>query len=197
VARHDLAKLPRVTDTLRASYERPETGMLAALIVLGMAAGAQGNPAACAAIEPDAARLACYDAVYRSPTDPSRAAAPVAAMPAAGTAPAGAAAIPVAAAAAADPVAEFGLTEKQKLAQQPDAKPKPQEIDGVVREVQKIGIDRWAMTLENGQVWTQAESTTRQPFKPGDSIRIREAAMNSYLATGPKSGGSVRVRRVR
>ena len=178
--------------------------MLAALIVLGMAAGAQGNPAACAAIEPDAARLACYDSFYRRADASSPAPVPAAPATAAGTASGvaggavvGAASAPVASTAAADPVAEFGLTEKQKLEKQPDAKPKPQEIDGVVKEVKKIAVDRWAIYLENGQIWTQAESTTRQPFKPGDSIRIRQAAMNSYLATGPKSGGSVRVRRVR
>jgi Tfp pilus assembly major pilin PilA len=173
--------------------------MLAAMIALGMAAGVQGDPAACARIEPDAARLACYDSFYRSATAPSLATAPAATTPVAGTAPAtaGATAVPAAAAATADPLAEFGLTEKQKLEKQPDAPPKPQEIEGVVREVKKIAIDRWAIYLENGQVWTQAESTTRQPFKAGDSIRIREAALNSYLATGPKSGGTVRVRRVR
>jgi len=177
--------------------------MLAALIVLGMAAGAQGNPAACATTEPDAARLACYDSFYRGANAPSPATIQAPAT-AAGTAPvvAGAAVVgassdPVASAVATDPVAEFGLTEKQKLEKQPDAKPRPQEIEGIVREVKKIAVDRWAIYLENGQIWTQAESTTRQPFKPGDSIRIRQAAMNSYLATGPKSGGSVRVRRVR
>ena len=93
--------------------------------------------------------------------------------------------------------ADFGLTEQQKRAKQPDANPEPEDLSAAVREVKKSGIDRWTIYLENGQVWTQSESTTRQPFKAGDTVRIRQAAMGSFLATGPNSGGSVRVRRLR
>lgn len=179
--------------------------MLAALMVMGVTAGAvPGGPAACAAIEADTARLACYDATYRKVAAvpaathddaASRSAAPgTGALPAVANAAAGgtgAVAVP----STPDPVAEFGLTEQQKADKKPDARPRPQEIKGIVREVKKIGVDRWAFYLENGQVWVQAESTTRQPFKTGDWIRIREAAMSSYLASGPNTGGSVRVRR--
>ncbi len=180
--------------------------MLAAVVVLAAMAGEPGSPAACAAIEADAARLACYDSIYRNVTavagtpgtdvvprkaDPGSGASSAAAVAAAGS-PATVSAQP-----ARDPVAEFGLTEQQKAATQSTARPRPQELQAVVREVKKIGVDRWAFHLDNGQVWTQAESTLRQPFKTGDSIRIREAAMSSYLANGPNSGGSVRVRRAR
>lgn len=180
--------------------------MLAALVVLAAMAGEPGGPAACAAIVADAARLACYDSIYRDVTavaatpatdgvsrkaDPGTGATSVAAIAAAGS-PGTVSVQPV-----RDPVAEFGLTEQQKAAKQPDARPRLQELQAVVREVKKIGVDRWAFYLDNGQAWAQAESTLRQPFKTGDSIRIREAAMSSYLANGPNSGGSVRVRRVR
>lgn len=180
--------------------------MLAALVVLAAMAGEPGSPAACAAIEADAARLACYDSIYRDvppaagtpatdvvsrKADPGTGATSAAAIAAAGS-PGTGSARP-----ARDPVAEFGLTEQQKAEKQSTARPRPQEVQALVREVKKIGVDRWAFYLDNGQVWTQAESTTRQPFKTGDSIRIREAAMSSYLATGPNSGGSVRVRRAR
>jgi len=180
--------------------------MLAALVVLSMAAGPSGSPAACAAIEADAARLACYDAIYRDVTAATRTpgddAVPRSAEPGTGAASTAAVATAastgaVAARSAPDPAVDFGLTEQQKAVKQPDAKRRPQEIQGVVREVKKIAVDRWAFFLENGQLWQQAESTSRQPFKTGDSIQIREAAMSSYLATGPNSGGSVRVRRAR
>jgi hypothetical protein len=185
---------------------RPEQGMLAALLVFAVMAGEPGSPAACAAIEADAARLACYDSIYRDVTgvsgttgadvasrkaDPGTGASSAAAVAAAGS-PGTVSAQPV-----RDPVAEFGLTEQQKADKRSDARPRLQELQAIVREVKKNGVDRWAFHLDNGQVWTQTESTPRQPFKNGDSIRIREAAMSSYLANGPNSGGSVRVRRAR
>lgn len=180
--------------------------MLAALVVLAAMGGEPGSPAACAAIEADAARLTCYDSIYRAVAavsgtpgtdvvyrraDPGIGTSSAAAIAAAGSLGT------VSAQPVRDPVAEFGLTELQKAEKQPDARPRLQELQAIVREVKKIGVDRWAFYLDNGQVWAQGESTTRQPFKTGDSIRIREAAMSSYLANGPNSGGSVRVRRAR
>jgi hypothetical protein len=55
---------------------------------------------------------------------------------------------------------------------------------------------RLLLTLENGQQWVQVESSSRQRFFEGDSITIRKASLGSFLASGPKSGTGVRVRRI-
>ena len=39
------------------------------------------------------------------------------------------------------------------------------------------GYDRYVITLDNGQVWTQSETNTRQILAPGDTVTIKRAAL--------------------
>jgi len=183
-----------------------QTWLVAALLAAPQGSGSL----ACPSIADDRARLACYDELFGRPaTSPTPAAvvaspapevlppaAPVAATarpPAA--APAAAAGTAVA---AADPAADFGLSLEQReaRARQADAAAAPTEIQARIITVEPSPSGRFVLRLENGQTWAQVEPSQRQLFNPGESVRIRRAALGSFLASGPSSGTSVRVRRV-
>jgi hypothetical protein len=182
------------------------------------------DPAACAAIEADDVRLRCYDAHFRgaaAPEPQSAAAQPPAAAPAPTPVPAPVAApapaplprdasVPPEQAAAAAPVApaasppqrapeeEFGLTPAQ-LEERAREESQPRELEQI--EVRVVSVERAAsgralIVLENGQRWLETEASRRQHFRPGDLMKIRKAALGSYLASGPHSGTGIRVRRI-
>jgi len=74
----------------------------------------------------------------------------------------------------------------------------PTEIVATVVAVQAHShVGRWIVTLDNGQVWEQRETTpeARRP-RVGDKVTIREAAFGSYLLQAPNRGSN-RVKRVR
>lgn len=99
---------------------------------------------------------------------------------------------------AASPVSQeetFGLTPEQQQRRKPDKPAELESVESRVTAVKALQYDRFRLTLENGQVWSQTEPTPRQRFYPGDTITIRRAALGSYMATGPKSSGGIRVRR--
>jgi hypothetical protein len=188
--------------------------VLSWFMALGLATGAPGPAvSACTALADDAQRLACYDNLFR-PT-PEAAGEGMATAVASSTVAAGAAsavpteaptaatpagsgtAMTAAAVAAPDAVEEFGLTLEQKEAKKPNPKPPTDAIEARVVSVKRQSPDRYTIVLENEQVWTQVEASLRQPFFAGDTVRIRKAALGSFVATGPSSGGAVRVRRVK
>lgn len=139
----------------------------------------------CARIERDVERLGCYDSIFRpAPTQ----------VPAANTAAPVLAAKP--APAAAGPEREFGLTAAQRESRNRTSPMEVERIESRIVAVQEQARDRYTLKLENGQTWTQTEPTSRQRFYVGDTISIRKAAMDSFLATGPQSGGKIRVRRL-
>jgi hypothetical protein len=159
-------------------------------------------PVAAPVATPDAAPVvapvasAAPAAAPAAPVGTSVATAPAVA---AATASAAAAALPapVADPAPASPAEEFGLSAEQRLAKKTEQE--PQEMDSItarVAVVRQLRNDRFALILENDQIWTQVEPTPRQRFYVGDEIRIRRASLGSFLATGPNTGGAIRVRRV-
>ena len=70
-----------------------------------------------------------------------------------------------------------------------------EEIETTIESASPFQIGRWRFRLADGSVWTQADSKDlRQPPKRGTAIRIKRAALGSYLATiGGQPG--IRVRR--
>ena len=54
--------------------------------------------------------------------------------------------------------------------------------DGKVASAHKNLAGKWVLTLEDGAVWTQVD-TTEVPIdpKPGDTVKIRKASLGSYL----------------
>lgn len=172
--------------------------MLHFAIVMGLMAGAAEGPAACAGIGDDAGRLACYDSFFRPSAGqvplPRSTQVPVAA-------PAAVAAAPTASAAAAatptpPPVEEFGLTTGQREERRTATPKELDRIESRLVSVKQQPRDRFLLSLENGQVWLQTEPSPRQRFIAGETVTIRRAALGSYLASGPTSGGTIRVRRV-
>lgn len=136
----------------------------------------------CAAVVGDAARLACYDQAFGGPD--SNVAPSVAAVPSA--------------AVATQAREEFGLSEAAKRARDPEKarETMPESISAVVAKVVRRPTGESIVTLENAQVWEQAEPGTTVLLKAGDSVTIRRAALGSYVLVTP-SRAAVRVRRVR
>lgn len=159
-----------------------------ALTLLGMSLCAQAASAAepasrCVGIDDDRARLACYDEAFGRM-------APVGATARAATV---AGAAPTPSAVPERPEKDFGLSAEQRA---PNREPK--ELVATVANVQAHShIGRWIVTLDNGQVWEQRETTSeaRRP-RPGDTVTISKASLGSYLLTAPGRGSS-RVRRIR
>lgn len=139
---------------------------------------------ACTNIEDDGARLACYDLQFgRQPS-------PV-------TAPAAAAAAP-AVQAGARSEDNFGLTAEQRDSRASGSR-KNKQVERIVAQVlsaQMTASGRLLLTLDNGQQWLQVEPSPRQYFFKGDPITIKKASLGSFLASGPKSGTGIRIRRV-
>jgi len=151
------------------------TRVFATAVSLLTAFGAQaGDARDCADLPDDAVRLACYDAAVGR--TPAKAGALV----------------------AVDPVAEFGLTEVQKRAQDPERArvASPESISAVVTAVGRQSTGELVVTLENGQVWAQAEVMTMARAAPGDTVTVRKAALGSYVMV-TANRVAMRVRRVR
>ena len=70
-------------------------------------------------------------------------------------------------------------------------------VDALEQTVASVAADRFGklrISLANGQVWEQVDSDRLQ-LKPGDAVRIRRAAMGSYLLSLRTGGRAIRVRR--
>jgi hypothetical protein len=165
------------------------------VLMASMAGSGQPDPAQCAQLSQDAARLACYDAVFRpAPAAP----APDDAMASAAATPSAAApAAPVAAAAVVATKDDFGLSGEQRAARAESAGvEQPKQVTGVIAEIYGSRVGKPAFRLDNGQRWRQTEATTRPMFNVGETVVIRGASMGSFLASVPDSGRpAIRVRR--
>lgn len=147
------------------------------VMTVGMGGMDAVTPSACAVIEDDAARLACYDRIHRPPPGSK----PVANVQDGPDASLG--------------EGIFGLSgtqiRKQGGAEQVDS------LRSVVTEVRASRDGKPWFRLENGQLWKQAEATDRDVFSVGATVDIRKASLGSFLASVPGSGNpAVRVRRV-
>ena len=71
------------------------------------------------------------------------------------------------------------------------------EIDTVIKSVSMNQSGKYVMTMEDGAVWSQIDTTVlpRQP-KPGQKIHIKTATMGSYFAS-VEGGRSIRMKRDR
>lgn len=168
--------------------------MLAAAAASARAADTGRGPEAareCVAIDDASARLACYDEAL------GRVTAPATAVTVSGGASAAATAVP-ASAEVARAVDEFGLTETAKRKRDPEKarETMPDSISATVAQVSFRPTGEVVVTLDNEQVWVQAEAVTISVrVKAGDAVTIRKAALGSYTLLTP-SRSSIRVRRV-
>jgi hypothetical protein len=150
----------------------------AALVLPSITRAAESHR--CAAIPEDGPRLACYDGAFGRPARP--AVAPTAsAAPALPMAPQVVAPMPAAA-----PVAPPA---------QP-AKPKEGPVSAKIVAVGQLSNDRFSVTLDNGQLWTQLERDVGAEVRVGDTITLRPAMLGSWMLE-TRGGVRTRVRQVR
>lgn len=174
--------------------------LIAAAVVAAPLAHAQGSLEDCAQIGDDSERLACYDELAGrvmpgTGSSSSLVSGPASADAAGRTTAAGTtAAGTTAAVAASNPEADFGLSDK--AIKQRDPGKWVESVTGKVINVALAASDRYVITLDNGQVWMQSETNTRQILSPGDTVTIKRAALGSYKLSGPRSV-YWRVRRLR
>jgi hypothetical protein len=172
--------------------------IFAVVSVIGAgAAAAQEAPLqkvyACAALQEADARLACYDAAVKG-LQQAEASGGVAVV-------------------SREQIVEaekqaFGLRQSPTLgdvarATSPAvaaAVPPPVEPDSVAAKITALNEradGRWQFTLENGQVWEQAERVKlKRTPKTGWGVEIKKAMMGSFLMSIENGDRGVRVRRV-
>lgn len=143
-------------------------------------AGATDSPLqACRSIAEDAARLACYDNLADRPASASAAPAPKAAP-------------------APSPEELFGrdAVQSEDIVRRAAGIGRLEEVTARVVGVELNPFGKLILTLDNGQVWSQLDSPTPR-IRTGDEVRIRRAALSSYLLTLAEGGHASRVRRSR
>jgi hypothetical protein len=156
------------------------------------AADALARIQACAAEKEDVRRLACFDQEVRRLTPVPHAAAASASAPA--SAPTSAAV----AAPAAAPENQFGMNPALAQQQSQDRgaqPPKVRKLNGHVAAASHSALGNSIITLDNGEVWKEAEVTSHLPFNPGDPVTIKQGLLGSFWLYTDKVP-SVRVTRV-
>lgn len=184
--------------------------MLKACLLASALLAQQADPAACALVEPDDMRLRCYDAYFRAPTaqeqqaagrDESEsvsAVAPLDASRAPDRAVAPESPTPTPSLPVRVPEEEFGLTPAQLAERDRGASAAPvlDRLEVRVSSVGHTGSGHIVLMLDNGQRWMEVTPSQRVRFRAGEEITIRRASLGSFLARGPNSGGTVRIRRM-
>jgi hypothetical protein len=168
------------------------------------AADALARIQACAAEKEDVRRLACFDQEVRRLTPvPHAAAASASAAGASTQAPApasaaGASAPAAAPASARAPENQFGMNPalaQQQSKDQGAQPPKVRKLNGHVAAASHSALGNSIITLDNGEVWKEAEVTSHLPFNPGDAVTIKQGLLGSFWLYTDKVP-SVRVTRV-
>jgi hypothetical protein len=148
----------------------------------------------CSGVLEDAPRLACYDTAFGKPVRPaaaSAAPAPVAIpAPVATPAPVVQRAAPPPAPTAAPPTVPTPATAPSVSA------PQAQPVSARITAVSRLSNDRFAITLDNGQVWTQLERDLAAEVRAGDTIQIKPAMLGSWMLE-TRGGVKTRVRLAR
>ena len=195
------AMTPRTAATSLLHGIAPLLYGLMALAAPGFVAAGGERGVECAAIDDPSARLACYDAAFPRPAPGSRGVPPAA--PAVVQTPASAAIAPavlpatVPAARPASEAEEFGLSERQRAAREPQPeKPPATAVTAAVTAVRKLPTGYLRIDLDNDQAWQQTEIDPNIRLRTGDRVTIRKAALGSFLLETP-GRFSTRVRRVK
>jgi hypothetical protein len=158
--------------------------LMLACIHIGHAAETEDELAACRAVEADAERVACYDAIDHGQVEEEKEISPV---------------VPAAAAAevATSPDEEFGKTTNDDLTrdpEEPNSDDDDDQLTATVTGVREYKRDRFMVTLDNGQEWRQSSASTLR-LDVGDKIVIRKAAFGSFKMAKEGSSRWMKVRR--
>ncbi len=149
-------------------------------------AAAAGSGAQCAEIEGDAARLACYDGVFRNGSGDATGPSPEITL--------SAPAQPATTSPETDAESKFGREQIERQ-QPPKEREGLTEISSDVMDIKRRARNELVVYLTNGQVWVQT-SPRYLTIKNGDSVIVRRGRMGGYILTTER-GGSTRVKRLR
>ena len=186
--------------------------LLLASFNIGFADETSDKLAECAAIQSDAERVACYDAIASGRVveevapaaavveSTTEAAAPEIVEPTAETAAASAEEPKVEATAepTAAPVEEtFGqpADDLNREAGVPAGSDTVDRLVATITGVRLYKVDRVIITLDNGQEWRQT-SASRKSFSVGDKIEINKGSFGSYRMTELDGSHAMKVRRL-
>jgi hypothetical protein len=168
--------------------------VITSALVVFLLAGSDSELLECQAIQTDTARLACYDkAMGRATSEMAPAPEPVATQ---------------------DTVVEdsgieqetvsdidleelFGISanETEKLVEEAIGIESIDAIEARVTKVHRNPAGKMVIALENQQRWIQLDSK-RLNLHPGEKVRVRRGAMNSFLMAKSVGGLSIRVKRI-
>jgi hypothetical protein len=74
----------------------------------------------------------------------------------------------------------FGMTADIEHKRDPSApQAKDTVLSGRITGLRQTSAGAWLFTLDNGQVWVQAEAATNVPFAVGEDVRIQHGAMSA------------------
>ena len=157
----------------------------------------------CREINSAVARLDCYDGAVdaqQSLADepPAEVVAPVAAATStAGTSAAASSTGVTEAATEMSPEALFGknVVEVQKTVQEATGTKDIDRLESLVSKIRISASGKAIITLDNGQVWTQVDSS-RLRLSGYDRVVIRKASMGSFMLTKVGSKTTMRVKRI-
>jgi hypothetical protein len=88
---------------------------------------------------------------------------------------------------------DAGSLARQKAAQRTD---KFEEITARVSSIVTRPRGELVVTLDNGQIWSQTQTSAPFALQEGDSVKIKTGAMSAYLLIAP-SGRTTRVTRIK
>ncbi|MGY1408626.1 hypothetical protein ACW5EG_03470 [Luteimonas sp. A611] len=148
--------------------------LLSPLWLLALPLAAQQPTHACASVAQAEDRLACYDKAFPLSLEVSEAATEKA-------------------------QADFGLDRPREPLRNPGQAAEPADADRIESQVIKVDYERngqRSFSLDNGQVWTQAESRSSGHVAAGDVVQVRKGLLGSYQLVTP-AGVLLRVRRAR
>ncbi len=151
--------------------------------------------AVCRDLASAVARLDCYDATVdrsrqRSDERPAAVTTPPAAVEPA---------MAIAVGAAATEISQENLfgkntDEVQRTVEEATGDERIDSLSATVTRLQQSGYDKVIITLDNGQVWQQVDTSSLR-LKVGDDIRIDRAALSSYMLQKTGSKRTMRVSR--
>jgi len=139
---------------------------------------------ACRKLQDDGERVRCYDAQIAKLT---------------GETPAAARSAPTTITAASAPAAQFGAETLPPAAHPQNQLQADAALVSSITALQKSGSGMYTVSLANGQVWRQEESSQLAQFlRVGDAVRIEKAALGSYHMSATRTGAKnwMRVGRV-
>jgi hypothetical protein len=171
-----------------------ESSVIISTIVVFLLANTDSGLLACQADQSDTARLACYDKAMDRATSEIT---PVPESPATQDTTVEEFRIEQKAVSDIDPEELFGVSanEAKKDIEKATGVETIDAIEDRVAEVDRDPYGKLVFILENKQRWRQLDSN-RLNLAPGEEVRIRSAAMNSFLMEKLTGSRSIRVRRV-